>query len=236
MRGVRTYDTFCAVIDAAMAHPDFSPDVIVATGDIVQDESQAGYERFRAALESFGLPVLCIPGNHDDPAIMAELLTRQPFQLGGEVRLSTWSLILLSTFLVGEDAGGLGPQRLAGLEQSLRNHESQNVLIFMHHHAIPMGSRWLDGVALRDAPEFLQLIDRHRNVKGVVYGHVHQASDRERNGVRHLSSPSTCSQFLPGSEFFALDTRPPGCRWFRLHDDGSFESEVQWVHAPQQAH
>jgi Icc protein len=234
MRGVRTYDTFCEVIEVAMTHPEFSPDIIVVTGDIVQDESTAGYERFRAALETFALPVLCIPGNHDDPVIMAELLSKQPFQLGGEWRLPRWSLVLLSTFLVGEDAGGLGPQRLAGLDRSLRDHADQNVLIFMHHHAIPMGSRWLDGVALRDANEFLQLVDRHRNVRGIVYGHVHQESDRERNGVRHLSSPSTCAQFLPGSEYFALDNRPPGCRWFRLYDDGSFDSEVQWATPTQE--
>jgi Icc protein len=50
-----------------------------------------------------------------------------------------------------------------------------------------------------------------------------------RNDVRFLSTPSTCAQFLPGNEFFALDDRPPGMRWLELYADGSIETEVAWV-------
>jgi Icc protein len=99
----------------------------------------------------------------------------------------------------------------------------------MHHHPLPMGSTWLDGVARRDAPAFWKVIDAHSDVRVVVCGHVHQASDRTRNRVRFLSTPSTCAQFLPSSEFFALDERPPGMRWIELYDDGSIETEVTWV-------
>src|SRR5690606_28362210 len=113
-----------------------------------QDESRAGYERFRDSLEPFGLPVYCIPGNHDDPKLMDELLTRPPFRFGGEARFDGWSLVLLNTFLTGEDAGGLGEQRLRGLDAALKAHRGQHVLIAMHHHPMPMGSAWLDGVAL----------------------------------------------------------------------------------------
>ena len=229
LRGVRTYDTFCRVVEHALERSRRSADFVVATGDIVQDESRAGYELFRDALSRFGVPVFCIPGNHDDPALMGEVLGRPPFQTGGETRFANWSVLFLSTFLVGEDAGGLGEQRLNGLDRALRAHDDQHVLICMHHHAIPMGSRWLDGVALKDAQSFLELIDRHRNVRAVLYGHVHQESDRERNGVRHISTPSTCSQFKPASEFFALDDNPPGYRWLELHPNGSIQTGVQWV-------
>jgi Icc protein len=99
----------------------------------------------------------------------------------------------------------------------------------MHHQPLPMGSAWLDGVGLRDAAEFLKVVDGHDNVRVVLWGHVHQASDRQRGAVRFLSTPSTCSQFLPGSDFFALDDRPPGLRWLELHADGSVNTEVAWV-------
>jgi Icc protein len=233
MRGVRTYETFRAVLERAKRSPHWPPSGILVTGDVVQDESRAGYERFRDCLEPFGLPVYCIPGNHDDPNLMDELLAKSPFQFGGEVRFDGWSLILLNTFLTGEDAGGLGEQRLRGLDAALEAHRSQHVLIAMHHHPIPMGSTWLDGVALRDAEAFLRVIDAHRHVRAVVFGHVHQSSDRERRDVRFLSTPSTCSQFLPGSEFFALDHRPPGMRWLELRPDGSIETEVAWLDPPQ---
>ncbi len=229
MRGVPTYATMLSVLDRAGRDPRWPPDLVIATGDIVQDESRAGYERFRATLEPLGVPVASIPGNHDDPKLMGEVLTGGAFQVGGEIRFGPWSLILLSTFLAGEDAGGLGPARLRGLRQALEAHATQHVLISMHHHPLPMGSRWLDGVALRDAAEFLGVVDQHANVRAVVCGHVHQASDRERNGVRYLSTPSTCAQFLPGSEYFALDERPPGMRWLTLLADGTIETEVDWA-------
>ena len=229
MRGVTTYATFLAVLEHAQRDPRWPVDAILATGDIVQDESRAGYERFRTVLEPLGVPVYSIPGNHDDPKLMGEILASGSFQLGGELRHGPWSIVLLSTFLAGEDAGGLGPARLQGLRQALAAHAGQHVLVVMHHHPLPMGSTWLDGVALRDAPAFWSVIDASPGVRGVVCGHVHQAADRMRNRVRFLSTPSTCAQFLPGSDFFALDDRPPGMRWIQLHADGRIETEVAWV-------
>jgi 3',5'-cyclic-AMP phosphodiesterase len=229
MRGVTTYATFLAVLEQAQRDPRWPVDAILATGDIVQDESRAGYERFRAALEPFGVPVYSIPGNHDDPKLMGEILASGAFQLGGELRRGKWSVVLLSTFLAGEDAGGLGPARLQGLKKALDAHAGQHVLVAMHHHPLPMGSAWLDGVALRDAQAFWSIIDAHANVRGIVCGHVHQAADRSRNNVRFMSTPSTCAQFLPANEFFALDDRPPGMRWLKLYDDGTIETEVSWV-------
>jgi 3',5'-cyclic-AMP phosphodiesterase len=232
MRGVTTYATFLSVLEHAQRDRRWPVDAILATGDIVQDESRAGYERFRAALEPLGVPVYTIPGNHDDPKLMGEILMHGAFQLGGELRRGSWSIVLLSTFLAGEDAGGLGPARLQGLKQALAAHSGQNILVAMHHHPLPMGSAWLDGVALRDSADFWQIIDRHPNVRVVLCGHVHQASDHTRNKVRFLSTPSTCAQFLPGNEFFALDDRPPGMRWLELYADGRFETEVAWVPGP----
>jgi Icc protein len=229
MRGVNTYDTFMSVLEHAQRSPRWPVDAILVTGDIVQDESRAGYRRFRAEMQILGPPVFCIPGNHDDPKLMDELLSSPPFRVGGDVRLGGWSFVLLNTFLTGEDAGGLGEKRLHALDAALKEHGSQHVLICMHHQPLPMGSAWLDGVGLRDAAQFLRVIDAHRNVRGIVWGHVHQASDRTRGGVRYLSTPSTCSQFLPSSDFFALDNRPAGLRWLDLHPDGRVESVVDWV-------
>ena len=92
-----------------------------------------------------------------------------------------------------------------------------------------MGSRWLDGVGLRNGNQLMEIVTATSNVRAVVWGHVHQASDRRRDGVRLISTPSTCSQFLPNSDAFALDSRPPGYRWIDLYADGTIETEVAWV-------
>lgn len=228
MRGVNTYDTFTTVIDSAMSDPN-PPDAILATGDLVQDETRAGYDRFRDSVGAFGVPVYCLPGNHDAPRLMAEVLGDAPFQVGGSVDANNWRLILLDTQIRGDDGGRLGRDQLQRLERQLNDESARHALICMHHHPVPMGSRWLDGVALHNPDEFLEIVDSHPNVRGIIWGHVHQASDRRRDGVRLMSTPSTCSQFLPNSDDFAIDRRGPGFRWLNLRSNGTIETEVVWL-------
>lgn len=234
MRGVTTFETLVAVLEQALGDKRWPPDAIIVTGDVVQDESRAGYERFRETMQPFGVPVFCLPGNHDDPELMAEVLGAAPFQVCGNTILEGWTLFFLSTFVRGDDGGQLGAAALSMLDEALAACPDQHALVCLHHQPLPMGSAWLDGVGLRDSEQFLAGIARHTHVRGVVWGHVHQASDRTRNGVRFLSTPSTCSQFLPDAEFFALDSRPPGFRWLRLEHDGRIETEIDWLRSADQ--
>ena len=48
-----------------------SPDLIVVTGDISQDDSRESYRAFAATMASFDCPVACFAGNHDDRDGMA---------------------------------------------------------------------------------------------------------------------------------------------------------------------
>jgi Icc protein len=228
MRGIRTYDTFCAVIEHAMSNP-VKPDAIVATGDLVQDETQQGYEAFRNVLRPFDVPVFCIPGNHDSPSIMANVLGTEPFHVGGELHRGNWSVIMLSSFSPGDDGGRLDQNERNRLQNLLQKNPSQHTLICVHHHPISMGSRWLDGVSLRNADEFFDILHRFPQVRGILWGHVHQASDRRRKGIRLMSTPSTGSQFQPNSDDFALDARSPGYRWLDLSASGAIETTVAWL-------
>jgi len=90
-----------------------------------------------------------------------------------------------------------------------------------------VGSRWLDAMAVDNADELFRLIDAAPQVRAILWGHVHQVYEGERKGVRLLSCPSTCVQFLPGSDGFALDTLPPGYRWLTLYPDGRIDSGVE---------
>ena len=56
-----------------------------------------------------------------------------------------------------------------------------------------------------------------------------QQSDRIVDGIRMLSTPSTCVQFTPESEDFSVDMIAPGYRWLQLNPDGSIETKVSRV-------
>lgn len=229
MRGVNTLDTLNQVLAVVRDNPVWPPAGILASGDLVQDASQTGYERFRDCLAQLGTPVYCVPGNHDDPRLMEQVLGKPPFQVNGEIQLDGWTVLMLSTYVRGDDGGALDEAALAALDAALTQHAERHMLIVMHHQPIAMDSAWLDRVGLRDADKFLAVVDRHDNVRGVLWGHVHQVSDRRRNGVRMLSTPATCAQFLPNARLFALDDKPPGFRWLRLYPDGTLDTEVGWV-------
>jgi len=60
----------------------------------------------------------------------------------------------------------------------------------------------------------------------VVFGHIHQAMDLRRGGLRLLGCPSTCFQFKSDSVDFALDFLPQGYRWLELYPDGEINTAV----------
>ena len=228
MRGLNTWESFKAIVDR-VAEGRRKPDAVIATGDLVQDETRQGYERFRDAISELGVPVHCIPGNHDSPRIMAEMLGKPPFHFCGTRSYGNWRLIMLNTAVRWDDGGRLETSQLKILESTLAANPDDHTLIAMHYHPVPTGSRWLDGLNLRNSDEFFAITDRFPQVRGVAWGHVHQASVSTRNNVLMFSTPSTCSQFLPDSDVFMMDSKPPGYRWIDLQPDGSIETEVAWL-------
>jgi len=228
LRGIATLPALEATLANAQQHGDWPPDAMLVTGDLVQDDP-AGYAHFRRILAALQLPVLCLPGNHDEPAAMRRELDCAPFVVGGFVDIGLWRIVLLDSTVAGSAAGRLSAETLAALQSALAGAPQRHALVCLHHHPVPMASRWLDRVGLQNAGEFLDVIDRHSNVRGIVWGHVHQSYDGLRNGVRLLATPSTCAQFLPHAEQFSLDRRPPGYRTLELRADGTILTDVFWV-------
>ena len=233
LRGVETDSSLRNVLDGAfMEVPDYA--AILVTGDLVQDDP-AGYLRFRSIFGNCPKPVLCIPGNHDEPEAMRRTLSGPPFQVCGTYRAAGWQFVMLDSYDAGHAGGRLTVQELERLDRAL--HEGrEHAMVCLHHHPIEMGSRWLDGVGLANPDDFWRVIDAHPHVRAVTWGHVHQELDAQRGTVRLFATPSTGAQFLPKSERFAVDSRPPAYRRFALHPDGRIESTVRWLDGMQMRH
>jgi Icc protein len=228
LRGVATLPALRAVLAAARSHVD-AAEAVLATGDLVQDDP-SGYAHFREEFAALGKPVLCVPGNHDIVPSMRAELSAPPFQLGGTWDARGWRVALLDSSVPGETGGRLDAAALAWLEQTLVHAGGRHVLVCLHHHPVPMQSRWLDTVGLENGAEFTALLRRFASVRAVLFGHVHQDFDREVDGLRMIATPSTCSQFKPGSDDFAIDPAPPAWRQLQLHVDGRLDTQLHWLH------
>jgi Icc protein len=102
-------------------------------------------------------------------------------------------------------------------------------MICLHHPPVEMQSKWLDSVGLGNGSEFIARAAASGRVRVAIFGHVHQHYDAPHAGVRLIATPSTCRQFLPHADEFAVDERPPAYRCIQLHPDGSVDAELVWV-------
>lgn len=222
--GLDTHASLLAVVDLVL---DEMPkmDLVLATGDIAQDASEAAYQRFVSSMQRLPAPCHWIAGNHDDAELMQQLgkasgMSREWVDLG------RWRIVLLNSNIPGAVAGHLAAAELAVLDRALVGAGERFVMVCLHHHPVPIGCGWMDPLGLLNAPELLARLEADPRVRLVLWGHIHQQFDQQRAGLRLLASPSTCVQFAAHSEDFATDERAPGYRWLRLYDDGHVETAV----------
>ncbi|ABA56725.1 Metallophosphoesterase [Nitrosococcus oceani ATCC 19707] len=210
-------------------------DLMVISGDIAEKAEPEAYYWLLERCQELGLPVYCLPGNHDDPVLMDEILNGMNVSTESLVTLKNWQLIFLNSVVTQRSHGHLSKGQLGFLNRSLADSLDLNTLIFLHHPPVALGSPWMDAMGVDNAADFFAVLDLYPQVRGVAWGHAHQEFHTERQGVQLLGSPSTCVQFVPGSEHFQLDQRGPGYRWLILLPGGQIETRVYYVDCPPPA-
>jgi Icc protein len=227
--GVQTDISFRAVLEKALGDDQWRPDVMLITGDLVEDKSRAGYERLRTMLEPFRLPTLCLPGNHDNPSIIDQVLNDDNFTYCGHQDFDSWRLVLLDSHVDGADFGMVSDSELQRLEQTLEDAGQRHVLVAVHHQPVSIASPWLDRSGLRNGSDLISLVERYEQTKLVVWGHIHQVFDSQRGSIRLLCTPSTCAQFTPRTDKCLMAMQPPGFRRLNLAACGEVTTEVHWL-------
>lgn len=228
MLAVQPVQTFQRVVEQVRSLSP-RPDVLLLTGDLSQDETPASYARLRSAILPLERPTYWIPGNHDQPLLETDLLSQGKISAQKQFQQGGWNFVLLNSALRNEVHGALSDATLDWLEQQLQAMPAQPTLVALHHPPLPIQSLWMDEIGLKNPADFFAVVDRYPQVKLVLFGHIHQEFEAERNGVKYLGSPSTCVQFKPLSQQFAVDERSPGFRLLSLFPDGRFESDICWV-------
>ncbi|GAB4134111.1 MAG: 3',5'-cyclic-AMP phosphodiesterase [Cyanobacteria bacterium J069] len=227
MKGWQTARSLQAVLQA-VAQLQPRPDLLLLTGDLSQDETEESYRLLLRLIAPLNIPAVWLPGNHDQAiAPMERVLSVFPASTQKCLQLGGWNLVLLDSSQFNQVSGWLADDSLAWLDQQLCQFADLPTLVALHHPPLAIGSAWMDAIGLQNREALLATLDRHPQVKLVVFGHIHQAFEQERQGVRYWGTPSTCVQFSPNVDEFAIDSaQQPGFRQITLYLDGGYDTQV----------
>jgi Icc protein len=224
--GLNTDTSLTKVID--LVKQQHLPNIVVASGDLSHDGSGEAYQRLRENFSRLLTPVYCLPGNHDETITLRTQLNDGLLRTCHKmVTANGWQMVFVDSTKAGSEAGHISEQELYQLNETLTNSPAQPTLVWLHHQPLPIGSRWLDNMVVDNGNDFFSVLERHTQVRAVIWGHIHQQYETEHKHFRLLSSPSTCIQFKPGSDQFSLDPLPPGYRWLKLYKDGTFDTGIE---------
>jgi len=200
------------MLSEAVAHINHMaprPDVVVATGDLVNTGTPAEYAVLAPIVSKLDVPLLVIPGNHDDRTLLRDTFNSQ-LPAGGptdriDYVVDTWPLRLvgLDTTIPGDNSGLFSADQMMWLDEALGAKPDRPTLIFQHHPPFVTGIAWMDAVGLAGRELEAELLARHPQVCGVVCGHIHRNIHTTIAHTAVSTSPSTGAQVA-----LALDGTP----------------------------
>lgn len=178
------------------------PDLVLATGDLVDDGRHGEYDRLMDVLAGLevGVVLPCV-GNHDDRQELrrrfAGLLppgrADEPVDYVHDT--DDLRLIGLDTSIPGRNEGRLTAAQMAWLDERLDEVDDRAVLVFQHHPPFPSDIPWMDRDCGFEGAELeAEVLARHRHVEAVVCGHYHRSIHRRFGGTVASCWPSTGAQ------------------------------------------
>ena len=186
-------------------------DLVVITGDNVNDERAEEYAVLADVLKELSVPFLILPGNHDDRAHLRAMVPDRPYPdeerlyhlwQSGDVRV-----IVLDTLAKGEIGGRLLAPQLDWLEQNLAAPFEGHTLIALHHPPSPPAMGKLDGNVLIEGNVRLQaLLDALSRPATLLCGHMHRPFAAHFG--RSFVSAATSTAFQFALDLGALEEPP----------------------------
>lgn len=206
---------------AAIAMLEPRPDLLVATGDLVNDGRPEQYDHLQALLGDVDIPLVVVPGNHDD---RTELRARFPgLPAGGPdepidhtVELGDLRLVFLDTQIPGAVGGHLTAAQCDWIDTVLTAEPDRPTIVFQHHPPFPSGIEFMDRHEFVGADAYERVVARHPQVEAISCGHLHRAIHRRFGGTVASTWPATSAQLALGigSSAVRYSSEPAG---FAVH-------------------
>lgn len=154
------------------------PDVVIVTGDLVEQGDKAGYQHFVELIRPLKMPVYVLPGNHDNPHMMSEVFAETPYFPTSD---STFQyaiddlpirILALNSHSGGTELPEFDEQRMSWLQMQL--HQSDKpTLIALHHPPMTTGIELIDMGGSEWFQGLKSVLAEHSHVKLVICGHCH---------------------------------------------------------------
>ena len=214
------------------------PDVVLATGDLVDAGSAEEYRRLRELLAPLPMPVYLIPGNHDNRDALAAVFADHAYlPRGGRFMQYVVDdypvrLVALDTLVPGQVGGLLCEERLGWLAARLAEAPDRPTVIFMHHPPFVTGIAYMDGHGLANAREFAEVVRRHPQLERVVCGHLHRPIQARVGGTLASTAPSTAHQValdLGDGNPLMFTMEPPACQLHVWRPDTGLVSYTSYI-------
>lgn len=176
------------------------PDVVLATGDLVDEGTPDDYALLRRTLAPLQVPMFLVPGNRDNRQnLRAEFeaegfLPKNGSTLHFVVDRFPVRLIGLDSTVPGAKTGAMDTTGLDWLEARLSEAPRRPTVIFMHHPPFRTAVPFMDEQDFDGADRLEALVRRHPQVERVVCGHLHRPIQRRWAGTLAAVCPSTAFQ------------------------------------------
>ncbi|MFI6870333.1 phosphodiesterase [Nocardia sp. NPDC050406] len=204
------------------------PDAILVSGDIADEGSAEEYAQARSVLLDADLPVLILPGNHDDRALMREVLfgqepSRQPINQVHRVKGLT--LAMLDSSIPGKGEGALDELTYTWLTDLLAATPAEDsVVLAMHHPPVPIHSTVVDPIRLTNPERLAEIVAGDDRVVGVLTGHAHVPITTVFAGKPLAVAPSVasfigCDWEVSAPGHVPIDYAPDPSLYFHVIED-----------------
>lgn len=80
-------------------------DFLLLTGDVSQTGDQQSYSVLKSVLQQYTFPIYCVPGNHDTPNLLQQVISNCPNDSINIIQLGKFSLVLLSSWVNEQNHG-----------------------------------------------------------------------------------------------------------------------------------
>ena len=203
---------------AHVAGLDPKPDIVLATGDLVDGGKPEEYALLRRLLAPLAMPVYLIPGNHDARDAMREgfpdhtYLPRTGF-LHYTIENLPVRLIALDTLIPGKAMASCAPSGSTGSRRgSAKAIGRRSSSCTIRRSTAASTSSTVIGL-LEGGARLAELVRRHGDVERVMCGHVHRPIQVRWAGTMASIAPSTAHQAtldLKEGAPLSMKMEPPG--------------------------